>query len=1365
MYYLRVINFVSFFGSWFACCSVWVVLPLVFLGLYLVRLLLLRCNPNSFGLFWLAMPTTRSQTANRQTATSRASDTQFTASSRNSRSRHHHRVPQDPSAELLQPITNILGINEIPTVTSQLTAPAVSVSDSDQQIVGNSATNRIINLGERGQYAIPGHISRVRGDGDCHFHCFSLANKRITLLDLDLSAHEVPGNLALTLRQQAAQVALARPDFLLDPDITIVDYFSANYPAQTYESFWQQQFQQGVYAEDISIRLLAALLNVSVNVWTECSQFAGACQLQVSFCGFLSDSTINLLLNPGRMENGINLGGHFDFIDDMLSVTYDDLIQQQNNQFPISVNERVDQPTVPDVVDLSSPHREVIRESSSHQQVNKHNKGKKFSDWSATIAGLLNRLVEVKYQPSRLQDQLAVIKEIYGSTPPDNQFYLGMEEMNAPNMDPGHDVEDNLIPEVLPSNLVPDDNIKLSIRHLHAGNISKARRLLSSDGIASLDNPATVAAVKAKYPLAPRTDMVFPEPPTCPRPFDFDDGDTVSDIIRQINKYKKNAAESPFGFCMDNIQDLLHYQPGCVPAFLYFLELIMTGDILPEGMSLVLRARGIPLQDLENKKIRPIVCECPFLKISSQILNRYALPIVKEICGPSQLGNSIAGGAEILGHTVRMHLDANPDWAVIKVDIKNAFNSLFWHHLLEVVARYLPGIFSFLQAVFKSNPTVIFNDKRANVNFAIEMQRGLNQGNPLSGTLFNLAQADILNDIRSRFPDITILSYMDDHYIIGPPDVALSVLPVFDQLFATIGLERAPLKSQIYRPVELEDGVRQSAEIHQVSVVPSGDGVIVVGVPVGTNQFVSAVIQKCVDRIVFVELPKLSQVTLAPTGRVKSGLQVMTLLMRLCVPSQLTFLLRTCRPLLTEAPAEELDKALRSTLYRLLAADGAIGLQPRERQRLTDMRVHLSIKEGGLGITSSKEMRHAAYVGSVALCMQYITRLCPSLRERIVDVDSLPLSVMDAYEQSLVQIDSYAHGKRQSLAIGNIIAKTHRSQQREIGKLLHEYNAQTITAALPHGYAASGYRAFGVLADDLCAQGVLHLANRDAINSAFLLANPSNKLYRMTDAAFIQSMMHRLLIPVRGNREYCLCGEKCGDFLSHSFKCPQITVRNKIRNPVHRLFKERLSEIVGYWNKECSRRLQVSTTEPKITDHFPLLNDRPVSNDIADRRGDILITRLDTGEDIILDVTSVEPTRTVATNTPYIVAGDAAKLRHTEKMNSYTSAYNLDQPNKKFQVVAFETSCVLHPEVPEFLKNLLLDPQHPNYSFHLNQLYQQISMAMHTIRAQAINTTLEQCTLNNPPEQPYFSARSQGSAVSSRRQSRSSQPRATHRRD
>ena len=147
-------------------------------------------------------------------------------------------------------------------------------------------------------------------------------------------------------------------------------------------------------------------------------------------------------------------------------------------------------------------------------------------------------------------------------------------------------------------------------------------------------------------------------------------------------------------------------------------------------------------------------------------------------------------------------------------------------------------------------------------------------------------------------------------------------------------------------------------------------GMRVVGVPVGTEQFQSDFLQEAVSG----EPAELVREPV-PMENTQGSFQSL----RLSAPSRLSHLLQTVPPSITCQAAANYDALVEWALASIIAGDGAaaVGLPTPEEvahdpavcQNQTYLghdalrQAHLPIREGGLGLTSSRSIKGAAYIG------------------------------------------------------------------------------------------------------------------------------------------------------------------------------------------------------------------------------------------------------------------------------------------------------------------------------------------------------------------------------------------------------------------
>ena len=245
------------------------------------------------------------------------------------------------------------------------------------------------------------------------------------------------------------------------------------------------------------------------------------------------------------------------------------------------------------------------------------------------------------------------------------------------------------------------------------------------------------------------------------------------------------------------------------------------------------------------------------------------------------------------------------------------------------------------------------------------MQRSAAQGNPISGTFFNVSRANALRTIRSNHSNVYLLSFHDDDYFIGLPDDVFSAVYNFDTCMEPIGLSRNRDKCQLYDPSGFHDDLIDRCIQAQCQY-------IVCGAPVGSIQLQRQNVNSKVDSSIAQQLDDLRHIFLTPNGVLKKDTQTIYQIIRPCVPSQLTFLLRTCEHDATEEAVCSLHKLIDEFLILLFDS--------RRFVINMDNAQKLFLSKGGLGIAPSEAITGAAFIESFTLSFNHMCTLVPDLK-------------------------------------------------------------------------------------------------------------------------------------------------------------------------------------------------------------------------------------------------------------------------------------------------------------------------------------------------------------------------------------------------
>lgn len=137
--------------------------------------------------------------------------------------------------------------------------------------------------------------------------------------------------------------------------------------------------------------------------------------------------------------------------------------------------------------------------------------------------------------------------------------------------------------------------------------------------------------------------------------------------------------------------------------------------------------------------MRPIAIGMTLRRLaSSHCFSSYSA-ILKQSFEPFQLGVGVARGLEVGVHVARNFLyNLSPGQALIKLDFKNAFNSIRRDAVLEAVNLSLPSSYPFVHAAYASDSFLFFGGD------TLLSQEGVQQGDPLGPLLLSLTTSPLL---------------------------------------------------------------------------------------------------------------------------------------------------------------------------------------------------------------------------------------------------------------------------------------------------------------------------------------------------------------------------------------------------------------------------------------------------------------------------------------------------------------------------------------------------------------------------------------------------------------------------------------------
>ena len=481
---------------------------------------------------------------------------------------------------------------------------------------------------------------------------------------------------------------------------------------------------------------------------------------------------------------------------------------------------------------------------------------------------------------------------------------------------------------------------------LEEGDYKGALRLACSEDTFAPPNDSTIEALKSKHP-PPHPESVIPTAPIA--------AESVlevnqSEVIKALLSFPKGSAGGPECLRPQHLADMTSRSANdgglqLLQALTSFVNFILSGmvhaDIRPFFF-------GATLLGLKKKDggIRPIAIGGTLRRLVAKVASRCVSAQMVDVLAPLQLGYASSKGAEAAVHSARMYLrDLPANYAMVKLDFRNAFNSVRRDRVLEAALEHIPELYPFVYCCYSTSSHLFF-DKHI-----LSSQEGVQQGDPLGPLLFCLAIHPLVKKLSSELK----IFYLDDGLIGGSTSDVLEDIRLIQREAARIGLQLNLSKSELITHNSKDCSILQSADL--ISIHP--EDATFLGAPIGPPASVDSSISIKISalKVMSERLPHLQR-------------HDALLLLRhsLAIP-KILYLLRTA-PCFLSPMLEEFDYLLRSTLSAVLninLSDDLVWLQSS-----------LPVSHGGLGVRSAVQLAPSAYLASAAGCTSLTRRILPS---------------------------------------------------------------------------------------------------------------------------------------------------------------------------------------------------------------------------------------------------------------------------------------------------------------------------------------------------------------------------------------------------
>jgi hypothetical protein len=469
-------------------------------------------------------------------------------------------------------------------------------------------------------------------------------------------------------------------------------------------------------------------------------------------------------------------------------------------------------------------------------------------------------------------------------------------------------------------------------------DIRGAVKLLSSDDSLASFNEDVAEELKKKHP-SPSRELFFPDPS---KPGDISLIVNEQNVRKAINSFP--AGSSPgLGMRPQYLKDIISLSAGeagqkALRALTKLCNFLLSGQ-LPSEICHLLYGASLCALNKKDGGLRPIAIGNCLRRLTSKLACFQSRNIVNSYLSPHQLGVATKPGCEAAIHTTRTFVnnDQNRGKVLLKLDFKNAFNSVERDCILKEVQCHTPLLYPYLYQCYRNPSTLFFG------NHLISSSVGAQQGDPCGPMIFSLAIQPIILSLDSQMN----IWYLDDGTLADYPEVVLSDFKKVINLSQEIGLELNFNKCEIFCCSEDTDlkVIKEFQNLAPGIKICDRESLSLLGSPIFDQGFKNTVEKT----IITVE-------NLLNKAELLNRHVAYTLIKNCLFIPKFNFLLRTTPFWKFSNYVNSIDSSLKSCLERIL------------NLRLTDLQWRqstLPIRFGGLGIRRISDICLPAFLSSI----------------------------------------------------------------------------------------------------------------------------------------------------------------------------------------------------------------------------------------------------------------------------------------------------------------------------------------------------------------------------------------------------------------
>jgi hypothetical protein len=477
---------------------------------------------------------------------------------------------------------------------------------------------------------------------------------------------------------------------------------------------------------------------------------------------------------------------------------------------------------------------------------------------------------------------------------------------------------------------------------LEDGDIKGAIRILCSDDRLVQPDSDTLAKLADLHPKAPFDRRQAPDVTTAPLHVN------KSEVRQAILSFPAGSACGLDGLRPQHLKDLITGNScsfALLEAITDLINIIVAGKSPPNVNNILFGATLLALTK-KSGGVRPIAVGLVWRRIAAKTICYHVSPRSSDLFAPRQLGFGIRGGIESAVRAVRSYMEnLQPGQAVIKIDFKNAFNTIRRDVILEAVEKYFPEVQAYANASLGCSSHLAFGE------FLLASEEGAQQGDPLGPWYFCLAIKDLLDGLNSEL----VVAYLDD---IAIGDSTETLASDFSDLKSKAAIKGLTLSLNKCEQIYNSDVSKEMLAANNVTVpeTKSSDA-IMLGAPIMAGDFL--------DKTLFSKLEDLKRLALRLSFM--PAHDSLYLLKNIMAAPRLMFLLRAS-PCFRSPVLEQIDFLIRETTTKCLNID---------INEKCWRQASLPVRWGGLGIRDVVTLAPSAFLASAAQTMPLAQSILP----------------------------------------------------------------------------------------------------------------------------------------------------------------------------------------------------------------------------------------------------------------------------------------------------------------------------------------------------------------------------------------------------